>query len=322
MLGPALGATVAGSLAAHAQQARVPRIGILFLRPAAELGPAERELLPSLGALGWIDGKTAQIEVRYADSDYSRLAPLATELVAARVDVLVTYATGVLAAAQVTSSVPIVQATGGDPVALGYAGSLARPGKNVTGSAFFFAELMAKRLELIKELDPALSSVLVLLSRTAYQGNVPARAALEPAARALGVALHLSEVAGPDEFESVIAEAVAARSRAIVVSDHDAFVNQMNARRLAEIAIRQRLPSIGAVLTCREGALMGYGVNFEEQFRRAATFVDRILKGASAADLPFEQATIFVLVINLGTAKALGLAIPPALLARADEVIE
>src|SRR5882757_3310964 len=142
---------------AKAQQPqRLPRVGILFLRPSAELGPSEVLIVPGLRDLGWIDGKTVHIEYRYSDSgDYDRLPSLAAELVAAKVDVIVTYATGVLPARQVTSTIPIVQATGGDPVALGYAASLGRPGGNVTGSAFFYAELMAKRLELLKELAPA-----------------------------------------------------------------------------------------------------------------------------------------------------------------------
>jgi putative tryptophan/tyrosine transport system substrate-binding protein len=243
-------------------------------------------------------------------------------LVAARADVIVTYATGVAAAARATSTVPIVQATGGDPVALGYAVSLARPGKNVAGSPFFYAELMAKRLELLKELCPAMGRALVLLPKNAFTANGPVLEALQPAAKALAVELQIAEIGGPAEFEAAVATGVAWQAEGILISDNDLFVNEVNARVLAEIAIRHRLPSIGAAQTWRSGALMAYGVNFEEQFRRAPFFVDKILKGAKPATLPFEQATTFQFQVNLKTARALGMTIAPTLLARADEVIE
>jgi putative ABC transport system substrate-binding protein len=302
-------------------QPRLPRVGILFLRPGAELGPAEVLLVPQLRDLGWVDGKTVQIEYRYADGNPDRLRPLAAELVAAKVDVIVAYSLGVHAAWENTKTIPIVQATGPDPIALGYAASLARPGGNVTGLTFFYAELMAKRLELIKELNPAMVRAGALLPASIVSTG-PLRAALDTAAKTLGMDLQIAELREPAEFGPVLAGWASQKVQGIVISDQDMFIKQTNAEALAEIAIKQRLPSIGAVQNCRSGALMAYGVDFPEQFRRAAAYVDKILKGAKPADLPFEQATKFQMLVNLKTARALGLTIPPAILARADEVIE
>ena len=280
-------------------------------------------LVPQLRDLGWIDGKTVQIEYRYADGNYDRLRPLAAELVAANVDVIVAYSIGVHAVWQTTKTIPIVQATGPDPIALGYAASLARPGGNVTGLTFFNAELMAKRLELLKELDPAMARAgAMVLSSIVNPGTVPLRAALDAAARTLGVELQIAELREPAEFRPVLAGWASQKVQGVVISDENMFVKQVNAEALARIAIKQHLPSIGAPQSCRGGALMAYGVDFAEQFRRAAAFVDRILKGAKPADLPFEQVTKFEILVNLRTARALGVTVPPSILARADEVIE
>jgi putative tryptophan/tyrosine transport system substrate-binding protein len=320
-------AVLAGLLAApataHAQQGkRLPSVGILFLRSPSELGPSERTVVPALAELGWIDGKTVHIEYRYADGNYDGLSAPAAELVAAQVDVIVTYATGVIAARRATATIPIVQATGGDPVMLGYAASLARPGGNVTGSAFFYAELMAKRLDLLKELDPSLARAGALVNAADYGANEPVRVSLGTAAKAIGVDVEIAPVRGPEEFEPTVAGWASKGIRGVLVSDHNLFVKKANAETLARVAIAHHLPSIGAIEVGRAGALMAYGINFADQFRRAAVFVDRILKGAKPADLPFEQATKFLYLFNLKTAKALGVVIPPALLARADEVIE
>ncbi len=276
-----LAALLAAPAAGHAQQGkRLPSVGMLFLRSPAELGPAERTMVPALAELGWIDGKTVHIEYRYANGNYDGLSALAVEL------------------------------------------SLARPGGNVTGSAFFYAELMAKRLDLLKEFDPSLARAGVLMNAADYGANAPVRASLGTAAKGIGVDLEIAQVRGAEEFEPTIAGWLSKGIQGVLVSDHDLFVKQANAEALARAAIAHRLPSIGALQVGRAGALMAYGVNFDDQFRRAAVFVDRILKGAKPGDLPFEQASKFLYLFNLKTAKALGVVIPAALLARADEVIE
>ncbi len=315
----ALPTVVLGAGGSLAQQ-RLPRVGILFLVSAAELGPAEALLVPRLRDLGWVDGKTVQIEYRYADNDYGRLRSLAAELVAANVDVIVTYSIGVHAAWQTTTTIPIVQAIGPDPIALGYATSLAHPGGNVTGLTFFYAELMVKRLELLKELNPAMVRAGALLPSNIYTEQL--RAAFDAATKTLGVALQIAEVRESAEFEPVLAGWAGRQVQGVVISDHVTFIKRANADALARIAVEQRLPSIGAVVNCQRGALMAYGVDFIEQFSRAAAFVDKILKGAKVADLPFEQATKFQTLVNLKTAKALGVTVPSSILARADDVIE
>jgi len=302
---------------------RLPHVGFLFLRPEAELGNEPPALIiSSLRDFGWVDGKTVQIESRYGNGDIARLPALAAELVAAKVDVIVSYATGVLASWRTTQSVPIVQATGPDPVALGYATSLAKPGGNVTGSTFFPAELFAKRLEILKDLDPKLVRAGMLLVHNNTDANAILLRALESAGKGLSVELKIAEVGGPSDFAAAFESWASSGVRGVLFSDHDLLVKKANAESLASLGIKHRLPTIGSEYQCRYGALIGYGVHFGAQFRRAAYFVDRILKGAKPRDLPFEQATRFQFLFNSRTAKALEIAIPPSLLARADEVIE
>jgi putative ABC transport system substrate-binding protein len=232
---------------------------------------------------------------------------------------IVTYASGIGPAAQATATIPIVQAAGPDLVALGLAKSFARPGGNVTGVSFFVSELAAKRLELLRELNPAIARVGLLM----LGGNLSNDLTLEltgKAAAALGMNLRPSIVHWPGEFEATLSAWRVAGIQAGLESP--LFVAGTNAERLSAIAIRQGLPLSSSIDMCRNGGLLGFGVDIQALFYRAADFVDRILKGAKPGDLPIEQPTRFQYMVNMKTAKALGLAIPPSILARADEVIE
>jgi putative tryptophan/tyrosine transport system substrate-binding protein len=316
-----LGGVAAGwSLAARGQQAdRVARIGYLdFASPAisASYIGAFRE---GLRSLGYIEGENLKIEFRFAQGDNDLLPDLAIELIRLNVDVIVTYATGVPAAQRATSTIPIVMATYSDAVVAGIVASLANPGGNVTGSTFFNPELMAKRLELLKETAPSMRRAGVLL----FQGsamNRPMLAAMEHTAKALGVELQPIEVDRPTDLEGAFSVFAHQQVGGLVVGDHVFF--RINARPINVLAEEHRLPSIGRLELATTGGLMAYGVDFLDQFRRAAAFVDKILKGIKPRDIPVEQATKFVTIANLKTAKALGLTLPPTLLARADEVIE
>jgi putative tryptophan/tyrosine transport system substrate-binding protein len=221
------------------------------------------------------------------------------------------------AAKQATATVPIVMATGSDPVKLGIVESLARPGGNVTGVSSISSELMAKRVELLRELLPKISRVAILWDETA-QARMSVQE-LEALARALGIEIHPVGVRGPNEFARAFSEAGGDRAL-IVVASSFMFTERT---RIADLALKHRLPTaLGAREYVEAGGLFSYSVNFPDQFRRAASYVDRILKGTKPADLPVEQPTKFELIINLKTAKALGLTIPPSLLQRADQVIE
>ena len=236
------------------------------------------------------------------------------------IDVLVVLSTpGARAAKQATSTVPIVMAAVGDPVAAGLVASLARPGGNLTGLTFFFAEICAKRVELIREMIPALTRLGVIVNPANHSHPI-ALEAMQGTARALGIELVPAEVKGRDDFAAVIT-AIAKRQIPAVVAIEDPLVDS-NARQIAHLALQERLPMIGFSPQAEAGALMEYGVNLLDLYFRSAAFIDKILKGAPPGSLPIERAVKFALIINLKTAKALGLEIPPTLLARADEVIE
>ena len=300
---------------------KLPQIGILSFDPAAKIDPALEKFRAGLRELGYAEGRNIHLVYRYAEGDNDRLPGLAAELVAQKVDVIVTYATGISAARQATDKIPIVQATGPDPVAAGFAASFAHPGGNVTGTSFFVSELMAKRLELLKELKPAMTRVAVLLFRGAPAANGPTLKLMSSAAQTLGVELLPYEVKDLVEFENAVSGWPDAKVQGVVVIDHSFFILEI-ADRLGTIGIQRGLPVIGAERLCRGGALMGYGVDFGDQFHRAANFVDQILKGAKPGDLPIEQPTKFQYIVNLRTAKALGLSVPPSILVGADELIE
>jgi putative tryptophan/tyrosine transport system substrate-binding protein len=301
------------------QRARIARIGYLAFSSATHGARFIAAFREGLRVLGYVEGKNLVIESRYADGDNDRLPGLATELVGLNVDVIVTYATGVTAAQHVTSTIPIVMATYADAVAVGVVGSVGHPGGNVTGLTFFVSELMAKRLELLKEVVPSMITAGVFLLR----GNPSSASILQvmgTTANALSVNLQPFEIYTPTELESAFAASVNKHISALVVVDHAFFID--NADAITALAARHRIPCAGTLELAASGGLIGYGVNFADMFRRASIFVDKILKGEKPGDIPIEQATKFKFVLNLKTADAIGVTIPASLLTRADEVIE
>jgi putative ABC transport system substrate-binding protein len=316
-----LGGAAAWPLAARAQQAaKIARIGFLGATTPAGIESRLERFRAGLRDLAYVEGKNILIDFRWAEGNYARLAEYAAELVRLRVDILVTYGTpGTLAAKQATETVPIVMLVSGDAVATGIIASLARPGGNVTGSTFFDPELNAKRLELIKEISPSAKRIAVLVN-PGNPVNAPIIQAMERTAERLRLELQTFEARTADEFQSVVSNIAKQRDDAVAVTQDPLFVS--NIRKIAEIARNNRLAAIGFVEFAQVGGLIGYGPNMDDLWYRGAYFVDKILKGTKPADLPVEQPTKFELLINLTTAKALGLEIPPTLLARADEVIE
>jgi ABC-type uncharacterized transport system substrate-binding protein len=315
------GAAVVWPLVAQAQQPERPaRIGYLRLAPAVQSQREEGAFLAGLADLGYVDGKTLHIEYRSTEGDESQIPAWLQELIDLNVDVLVVHATGVLAALRATKTIPVVMAVGPDLVAIGAVASLAHPGGNVTGSSFFLPELMAKRLELLKELVPSLTRSGVLLIRRNDNANANILDLMGTTAKALQIDLQPIDVRGPDEFEDAFSSWGKAQTGGLVMADHTLLT--YNAGTIAAFAAKQRLASIGPMSLPEAGGLAGYGVDFQVIFRRAAYFVDQILKGANPGDIPIEQATKFLSAVNLKTAKALGLTIPHNLLVLADEVIE
>jgi len=305
----------------EAQQAEnVYRIGYLGIQNPTVAAKALEALRAGLPDLGWVEGKNIVFEYRWADGKYDRLPDLAADLVRLKVDALVTGGTpGVRAAKQATATIPIVMTGSGDAVATGLVASLARPGGNITGLTDFVPELMAKRLELLKEAMPRTGRVAVLVNPDNPM-QAPGFKAMESTARSLKVELQKVEVRRPDEFERAFSTMAKSRVDAVVVTQDSLF--NANVRAIAELTAKKRLPSSGTKEFAEAGGSIGYGMNFSDNSRRAAYFVDKILRGAKPADLPVEQPTKFELVINLKTAKALGLTIPHSLLVRADQIIE
>ena len=315
---------LAAPFAVEAQQAtKVARIGYLVSDLVTNLHLREA-FLQGLRDLGYVEGRNVVIESRNAEGKSERLPVLAAELVALKVDVIAAQGTSAaLAAKQATRTLPIVFGGVGDPVASGLVTSLARPGGNVTGSSILNPELVGKCLEQVKQAVPGVSRVAVLWQPGGL-GERTSRDMLkraEVAAQALGVRLQVVEARGPENLDRAFSDMTRARAGALTVLPSGVFNNER--RRLVDLAAQNRLP---AVYPWREsvdaGGLMSYGPNTADSLRRAATYVDKILKGAKPGDLPVEQPTKFELVINLKTAKALGLTIPPSLLQRADEVIQ
>jgi putative ABC transport system substrate-binding protein len=271
--------------------------------------------------LGWVEGKNISIEYRYAEGRRDRLPDLAADLVRLKVEVIVTSSgPAALAAQKATRAIPIVMASGGDPVALGLGESLARPGGNITGLSQMSPELSGKRLELLKEMVPKLSRVAVLWNPQGLSSPLGWKEIQLPA-RQLGIQLHSLEVRSPDDFNQAFEAASKARAGALFVMPDPVMVT--NLKRIAGLAVKSRLPSIFHVSEFADaGGLATYGPDRVDMFRRAATFVDKILKGAKPADLPVEQPTRFELVINLKTAKTLGITIPQSIMLQATRVIE
>src|SRR5882724_2126254 len=310
--------------AAEAQQVgKVWRIGLLDYGSS---DPARlawwRAFQDRLRELGYADGQNVVFQPRWGNGQVSRLQGLVTELVAARVDILVTAGNpATLAAKQVTSSIPIVTATGPDPVELGLVASLARPGGNVTGVTSISSELSAKRLGLLKELIPQVSRMAALWDRAARGSALNVRDT-EVAARSLGIALQSVAVRpDPRDYDAAFVAMKRGGAGAVIVVQSSAFF--ASRQRIADLALTHRLPSVGGSKEYPQaGGLISYGADYPDLFRRSAVFVDKILRGAKPGDLPIEQASKFELVINLKTAKALSLTIPPSLLGRADEIIQ
>jgi len=309
------------SFAAQAQQPKkVPQIGFLAgNREAPGVGAFQRELRD----LGYIEKKNILVEYRYVEGNADRTPSLVTELVELKVDVLVVGGTlvGIRAAKQATKTIPVVIVTTQDPVATGIVDSLARPGGNITGVTTLTRELSGKRLELLKEAVPRLSRIGVLWDANAGAGPAIAFREYEAAAGGLKIQLQSLEVRGPNPDLEGAFQAVA-KGRASALITIASFALSPYSKQIAELAIKNRMPSMNELSAYVEaGGLMSYGANNADQYKRAAVYVDKILKGAKPADLPVEQPTKFEFVINLKTAKQIGLTIPPSVLARADRVI-
>ena len=316
-------ALLAAPLAAEAQQAgKMWRLGFVGVATAALYEAQMEGLRIGLREHGYVEGKNVTIEFRWAEGRYDRLPALAAELVRLNVDVIITHGTlGTLACKQATSTIPIVMAIAGNPVETGVVASLARPGGNVTGSSFLYNEVNAKRVDLLKAAIPGLTRVDVLVNPDNPPAHVVAVRAIEEIAQKLNVKVRPLEMRRLDELEAAFS-AAKAQTEAIVVTDEALFAGRGAEKRIADVAMRGRVPTIGFTAFAEAGGLIGYGVHFPDIWRRSMALVDKILKGAKPADMPIEQPTKFELVINLKTAKALGLTIPPSLLLRADQVIE
>jgi putative ABC transport system substrate-binding protein len=315
---------LASPLAAEAQQTgKVPRIGFLGGRTPSDTSPLLDAFRQGLRELGWVEGQNIVIDYRYAEGRFDRLPELAAELVRLKVDIIVAAGGTPTAAAakNATGTIPIVMIAVRDPVGTGLIASLARPGGNVTGlSDSAGLEIFGKQLEQLKEAVPKVRRVAIL-SNPANLYHPLAIRELNAAARSLGVQLQLLEARGPNEFDGAFAAMAKERVGALLVLP-DAMFN-LHRTRLADLAARSRLPAAyGWREYVEAGGLMSYGPSLRDLYRRSATFVDKILKGAKPGDLPVEQPTKFELVINLKTAKALGLTIPQSLLQRADELIQ
>jgi putative ABC transport system substrate-binding protein len=302
---------------------KVPRVG--YLIPGSHSDPQRQRLLEAfrqgLRELGYVDGQNIAIESRWAEGKADRLPGLAADLVRRKVDVIVAQSgAATQAAQQATRTIPIVMSLSNDAVGSGLVASLARPGGNVTGLTIMAPDLAGKQFQLLKEVVPKVSRV-ALLTNPANPASARFVREAEAAARALGVGLQTLETRNPQEIDSAFAAMTRERAGALLVLPDGIFLSQR--RHIAELATKRRLPSVYGVGEYAEaGGLMAYGASHIDLVRRAATYVDKILKGAKPGDLPVAQPTKFDLVINLRTAKAIGLTIPPSLLQRADQIID
>ena len=315
------GAAATVPLGAAAQPSpKIARLGFL----GATIPSAVDRTLPrfrlGLRDLGYIEGENIFIDFRWAEGNYARLSEYAAELIRLRANILVTHGTpGTLAAKQATTTAPIVMLVSGDAVATGIVASLARPGGNVTGSTFFDPELHVKQVELIKEVLPSARRI-ALLKNPGNAVDAAISDVMRRTAESLKLQMQLFDVQRADQLPNVIASVAKAGTDAVVATG-DAVL-RTNAQRLAELMLEQRVPLVGDLDFARAGGLLGYGVNLGDLWYRGAYFVDKILKGAKPANLPVEQPTKFSIVINMTTAKALGLTVPDRLLALADELID
>jgi putative ABC transport system substrate-binding protein len=313
-----VGGAVAWPLTASAQQqGKIVTIGILAIEPWTPIDTFRR----ALHDLGYIEGKNVRFEYRYARGDNERLPELANNLVGLNVDVILTWGTdAALAAKQATTTIPIVMGTIGDPLGIGIVTNLAHPGGNVTGFSSRAAELEAKRLQLLKELVPGLSRVAILFNPTNHYMPLALQSA-QRGAQTLDVTLAMYEVHDTTTLDAAFVTLTKDRPDALMIPADTFLVSQRS--RIAQFAIENKLPSVYSFREYIEaGGLIAYTPNYYDLFRRAASYVDKILKGTKPGELPIEQPTRFLLLVNLQTARALGLTVPPRLLARADKVIE
>jgi putative tryptophan/tyrosine transport system substrate-binding protein len=316
------GIVAAWPLAARAQQpAKIPRIGFLGNSTATMEANLIGPLRDGLRELGYEEGRNVIIEFCWADGKYDQFPALVAELLAAKVDVIITAGTpATLAIKKATSTVPLVFIAVGDPVGTGVVPNLGRPGGNITGLSSIAPDLEGKRLELLREVVPKLSHVAFFLNPANAFHTASMRQA-RVAAQSLGIKLQPMEVNKSEQLDGAFASIVKEKPDALLILADRVFLH--NRKRMMEFAIQQRLPSVNAYRELVEaGGLISYGPSYEDMHRRAAVYVDKILKGTKPADLPIEQPTKFTLLINLKTAKTLGLTVPPTLVARADELIE
>jgi ABC-type uncharacterized transport system substrate-binding protein len=315
------GAAAAWPLAARAQQPRRPTIGYLGATTTAGERSRTDAFVQRLRELGWIEGETVAIEYRWGESRAERFPDLAAELVRLRVDIIVVASTAAaLACKEATAAIPIVFPLTGDPLGTGLVASLAHPGGNVTGLTNQASDLAGKRLEILREVVPAFRR-LAVLANSQYPGRLSEIADIQAAARTLGLDVAVFEIRQVEEIGAVLETALKQRAEALYVVGDTVLTS--NRFRVATLATNARLPTMfGSQESAEAGGLMSYGANIPHLFKRAAELVDKILRGAKPGDIPVEQPTKFDLVLNLRTARALGLEVPPTLLARADEVIE
>jgi putative ABC transport system substrate-binding protein len=313
-------AALASPLAARAQPGKLPTIGFLGSQDQAGQKPWTDAFVQRLRELGWIEGRTVAIEYRWAAGSGARAAEIAAEFVRLKVDVILTNGTSmILASKKATSTIPIVFAAAGDPVGTGLVANLSKPGGNVTGLSLQATDLASKHIELLREVRPGLSRLAIIVN-VGSPNTAPQLQEAKAAAPALGVSVAVLEIRRAEDIAPAIAAAKELGDALFVLNDP--LVIQHRAR-INELAIAARLPTVYAFREFVDsGGLMSYGPHFPDQFRRAGDYVDRILRGAKPGDIPVEQPTRFELIVNMKTAKALGLTVPESFLLRADEVIE
>jgi putative ABC transport system substrate-binding protein len=316
-----LAGALAAPLAAEAQQAKLVRIGFLSGNPASDTSEAFDAFRMKLRTLGYAEGRNLIIESRHAESRYERLPQLVAELVRLRVDVIFAYGTpGSLAAKNATTTIPIVFAGVADPLEIGLVATVSTPGANVTGVMSNNPELSAKRVSLLKEAVPG-ASRLAVLANPEFKVTPSMLAETRLAARSLGVEVKVVEIRRPQDMRMAFEAMTAAKTNALVVLVDPMFIAER--RRITELALSSRIPAMYHLRQFVEvGGLISYGVDYTEAFQQGAVLVDKVLRGAKPSELPVEQPWRFILTINLKTARALGLTIPPSLLLRADQVIE